>query len=110
MASPQARKGASAEREARDLLSDLLGVVVQRRYNLGTKEDVGDLIVPDLTVQVANWGDIARAVRQKPLECEQQRINAGTPFAVTLLRLRGGEWRAVQTLEQFCTFYREATT
>jgi Holliday junction resolvase len=110
MTHPNARKGAAAERELADLLANELGFTVKRRRNLGTHEDVGDLYgVPDLTVQCANWGDIARAVRVKPLECEQQRLNAGTQFAATFLRLRGGEWRVVLSVPQYLTLYREAT-
>jgi hypothetical protein len=48
-------------------------------------------------------------MRVKPDEAEQQRINAGATFAATLIRLRGGTWRAVLTPEQLCTLLREAT-
>ena len=34
--------------------------------------------------------------------------NAGATFAVTLVRLRGGVWRAVLTPEQLATWMREA--
>jgi hypothetical protein len=60
-------------------------------------------------VQVANWAAVASAVRVKPVEAEQQRINAGATFAATMIRLRGGEWRVVLTVPQFCTLLREAT-
>jgi hypothetical protein len=103
------RKGDSAEREAAAKLHDLTGWPVRRQLGAGRADDVGDLDgVPDTVVQVANWADIARVVRVKPLEAEAQRINAGATFAVTLVRLRGGEWRAVMTLEQVCTLLREA--
>ncbi len=111
MTSANARKGSSAEREVARLISDLTGWNIKRRYNLGTQEDVGDLYgFPDdaVVVQVANWADVTRAVRQKPIEAEQQRINAGATFAVTFVRLRGGEFRAVMTVEQLCTLLREA--
>lgn len=103
------RKGDSAEREAAAKLHDLTGWPVRRQLGAGRADDVGDLDgVPDTVVQVANWADISRVVRVKPLEAEAQRINAGATHAVTLVRLRGGEWRAVMTLEQVCTLLREA--
>ena len=111
MTHPNARKGSSAEREAAQILSDLTGWPIKRRYNLGTHEDTGDLVgFPNnaAVVQVANWADVNRAIRQKPLEAEQQRANAGATFAVTLVRLRGGVWRAVLTPEQLATWMREA--
>lgn len=111
MTHPNARKGASAEREAAQILSDLTGWPIKRRYNLGTHEDIGDLIgFPNdaAVVQVANWANVLAAVRTKPVEAEQQRHNAGATFAVTLVRMRGGVWRAVMTPEQLCTLLREA--
>jgi hypothetical protein len=47
-------------------------------------------------------------VRVKPIEAETQRTNAGATFACTLIRLRGGEWRAVLTLDQIATWMRES--
>lgn len=105
---PSKRKGAQAEREAAAIISDLLGVEVVRRYNLGTHEDVGDLILDDAVVQVANWSDVLRAVREKPLDAEIQRERAGVAFASTWVRMRGGIWRVVLTPEQWATYAREA--
>lgn len=105
---PSRRKGASAEREIANLLSDHLGETVKRRYNLGTHEDVGDLLLTNTVIQVADWSDALRAVREKPLEAERQRLNAGVDHAWTFVRLRGGVWRAVQTPEQAMAAYREA--
>jgi hypothetical protein len=53
---------------------------------------------------VANWKDIATALRVKPKEAEQQRINAQAEHAATLIRLRGGEWRVSLTLEQWTRY------
>lgn len=106
MTHPNARKGAAAERELAQLLSDQLGFTVKRRHNIGTHEDIGDLYgIPNLTAQVANWRNIADAVRIKPPECEVQQRNAGTTFGATFIRLRGGDWRVVQTVGQFLTMY-----
>lgn len=105
MANPQKRKGDSAEREAADLLTDLLATPVRRKLGAGRQDDVGDLDgVPGHVVQVASWADTAAAARIKPPEAEQQRINAQEPHAVTLVRFRGGTWRVVLTLEQWARY------
>ena len=109
MTSPQKRKGDAAELEVARILHDLTGWPVRRKLGAGRTDDEGDLEgIPDTVVQVANWADINRAIRQKPVEAEQQRANAGATFAVTLIRLRGGTWRAVLTPEQLATWMREA--
>lgn len=109
MTSPQKRKGDVAELEIARILHDLTGWPVRRKLGAGRTDDEGDLCgIPSTVVQVANWADVNRAIRQKPLEAEQQRANAGATFAVTLIRLRGGMWRAVLTPQQLCTLLREA--
>ena len=109
MTSPQKRKGDAAELEIARILHDLTGWPVRRKLGAGRTDDEGDLEgIPDTVVQVANWADVNRAIRQKPVEAEQQRHNAGATFAVTLIRLRGGMWRAVLTPEQLATLLREA--
>lgn len=102
---PQKRKGDSAEREAAELLTDLLNTPVRRKLGAGRQDDTGDLDgVPDHIVQVASWKDTAAAARIKPPEAEQQRINANTTHAATLIRFRGGTWRVVLTLEQWARY------
>lgn len=102
MTGRQKRKGDRAEREAAELLTVLLGTPVRRRLGAGRQDDTGDLDGLDgWVVQVADWGDTAAAVRIKPTEAEQQRINANAGNAMTMLRLRGGQWRIVLTPEQF---------
>ena len=111
MTTPQQRKGNRAELEAARLLADELGLPIRRKLGAGRKDDTGDLDgIPDWTIQVASWTDALRAIREKPHGAEQQRINAGTTHAVTLVKLRGGEWRAVLTLEQLATTIRETLT
>lgn len=105
---PNKRKGMAAEREAAAIISDQLGVTVVRRRNLGTHEDIGDLLMPDTTIQVCNWTDVSAAVHQKPRDCVEQQERAGTTFGCTWIRLRGGEWRVVMTPEQWATYAREA--
>lgn len=109
MSNPAKIKGDRAEREIAAILSGELGVDVKRKLGAGRAEDTGDLHGLRLTTaQVCDWQNVSRAVRHKPVECERQRVNAGDPFAVTFVRLRGGEWRAVLTVEQFATWWREA--
>lgn len=103
------RKGDAAEREIATELHLLTGWPIRRRLGAGRQDDEGDLDgIPDTVAQVANWADALRAVRTKPIEAEQQRRNAGATHAVTLVRLRGGTWRAVLTIEQLATLLREA--
>lgn len=110
MNNPHKRKGDKGELEVQALLRDMLGVPARRMLGAGRLDDVGDIDgVPDTTIQVANWADVAKAVRHKPLAAEEQRQRAGTTFCATFVRLRGGEWRVVMTPEQWATFWREAT-
>jgi hypothetical protein len=103
------RRGDEAERQAAAILSDELGYPIRRKLGAGRPDDVGDLDgLPLTTVQVAAWADALRAVREKPLDAERQREAAGTTFAATMVRLRGGVWRVVLTPEQFATWAREA--
>jgi hypothetical protein len=106
---PSRRKGASAEREVAGLLTDLLGHKVVRRYNLGTHEDIGDLVgLPDTCLQVAAWSDLDRAVREKLPELEQQQARSGSTFAAMFCRRRGGRYVVCMTPEQFACLLREA--
>jgi hypothetical protein len=103
------RVGAQAEREVAGLLTDLLGHKVVRRYNLGTHEDIGDLVgLPDTCLQVAAWSDLDRAVREKLPELEQQQARSGATFAAMFCRRRGGKYIVVMTPEAFAALWREA--
>ena len=109
MTNPSKRKGDKAELEVQALLQQHLGVPARRKLGAGRQDDMGDIDgVTDTTIQVANRKDVCAAVRAKPLDCEDQQQHAGTTFGATFLRLRGGEYRVVLTVEQFCTFWREA--
>lgn len=102
-------KGDRGEREAAAILHDLTGWPVRRKLGAGRLDDEGDLEgVPDTVIQVADWQDVLRAVRHKPVDAEQQRINAGATFAASMIRMRGGVWRVVMTPEQWATWAREA--
>ena len=110
MTNPSHAKGARAEREIAAILSDQLGIDCKRLLGAGRKADVGDLHALGPWVgQVADWQNALRAVREKPIACEQQQINAAATFGVSFIRLRGGVWRAVQTIDQWSTVWRETT-
>lgn len=104
-------KGDRAEREAAALIHDLTGWKTRRKLGAGRADDQGDIDIDGqpIVVQVANWADALRAIRQKPNQAEQQRINADATYAVSFIRLRGGLWRAVLTPEQWATYAREAS-
>lgn len=109
MTNPSKAKGDRAELEVQALLRDLLGVPARRALGAGRKDDMGDISgVPDTVIQVANYSNITTAVREKPLQAEEQRVRAGADFAATFVRLRGGEYRVVQTVEQWAAMWREA--
>lgn len=100
-------KGDRAERELAAILADLTGYPVRRMLGAGRLDDVGDMDgIPGVVIQAADWRDKVRAIRQKPLEAELQRENAKAALAVTAIRLHGGEWRMVMTLEQWAAWLK----
>jgi len=102
VASAAKGKGDRAEREIAGLLSFLLGLPIRRRLGAGRRDDTGDLDgLSGHALQVADWKDALRAVREKPVAAERQRLHAGADHAATLVRLRGGVWRVVLTPEQW---------
>lgn len=110
MANPSKKKGDRAELEVQALLREHLGVPARRALGAGRKDDMGDITgVPNTVVQVCNWANVTRAVREKPLECEAQQVRAWEmPFGATFVRLRGGDYRVVLTVDQWCALWREA--
>ncbi len=108
MTSPSKRKGDKAELEVQRLLQDELGLPVRRALGAGRKDDIGDISgVPDTCIQVVAYKDIARAIREKLPEVEQQRQRAGASYSAVFARRRGGEWVVVMTPEMFCSYVRE---
>jgi len=103
------RKGDRAELEVQALLRELLGVEARRKLGAGRADDMGDIDgVPATVVQVASIARLSEAVREKPRQAEQQRLRARVPHAATFLRLRGGEYRVVLTVDQWATLWKEA--
>lgn len=110
MTSSSKRKGDRAELEVQGIFREHIGTG-RRALGAGRLDDKGDIHgVPELTVQVCDWANVAQAVRHKPIEAETQRIVAGTPYGCSFVRLRGGLWRVVMTPEQFFALYREAVS
>jgi hypothetical protein len=106
-------KGDRAELEAARIINDLLGVPARRKLGAGRLDDTGDIAgVPDTTIQVVSRSTdvVGVAIVRKPLEAEQQARNAGTTFAATFVRIRGGAWRVVMTPEMWATYQREVMT
>ena len=109
MANPSKRKGDRAELEVQALLRDHLGVPARRQLGAGRKDDIGDMAgVPDTTIQIANYKNVTTAVRKKPEECVEQQARAGTTHGATFVRLVGGDYRVVLTVDQWCALWREA--
>ncbi len=108
MTSPSKRKGDKAELEVERLLQDELGVPARRALGAGRKDDMGDIDgIPDTVIQVAAYKDIARAIREKLPEVEQQRQRAGATYSAVFARRRGGEWVVVMTPAMWCSMIRE---
>ena len=114
------RKGDKAELEVQGILRDLLGVPARRALGAGRLDDVGDIDgVPETCVSVVNWPSATlRAFREKPIECEQQRLRRRATFAMTFVRSRNSRilvpeteypnWRISLTVEQGAMYWREA--
>ena len=108
MTNPQKRKGDAGERELAHQLSALLGFTVRRKLGAGRIDDTGDLDgLPDCTAQVKNYSDVLRAIREGLPGLEVQQRNANSTHAVLFVRRRGGQWIAIQTVEQWATSFRE---
>jgi hypothetical protein len=102
-------KGDRAEREAAELLTSLTGHTARRELGAGRKDDQGDIDgLPHCAVQVVWWKDIVAALRLKPIGVEEQRINRGARYAITMLRLSRAGFRVVLTPEQFAALYLDA--
>ena len=114
MTSPAARKGKMAEREVAGLLSALTGWPVVRRLRQGVALDCGDLDgVPSTCVQVKNYYDIGRAVREGLPGMRRQKANLGARYGVVLVRRRGQvgphRWVAVLDLEDAARLLADAS-
>lgn len=109
MTDPHKTKGDRAEREVAQLIADLTGYPARRKLGAGRNDDMGDIDgVPDTCIQVANYTDLTRALREKVPACVTQQDRMGATFGATFLRRRGGAYVVVLTPEQWATYVREA--
>lgn len=110
MANSAKRKGDEAERDAARLIHELTGFPARRKLGAGRLDDVGDIDgVPDTVIQVANYSDPARALREKVPGAVEQQQRAGATFGCVFVRRRGGGFYVAMTPEQWATYAREAT-
>lgn len=109
MSNPSKRKGDKAELEVQGLLRDLLGVPARRKLGAGRLDDMGDIDgVYSTCISVANYKDIARAIREKLPELHEQQDRMGATFGAMFCRRPGGAYVVVMTPEQFAALWREA--
>jgi Holliday junction resolvase len=105
---PQKNKGDRAEREIAGILADLLGVNVRRKLGAGRQDDQGDIDgIPSTTVEIKNYADTLRGIREGLTDLQREHANTNNTFAVCFVRRHGGQWIAVQTVEQWATYARE---
>ena len=98
-----------AEREVAAILNDELGLSCRRALGAGRKDDVGDIHgIPQTIVQVANYVDLDRAVREKLPSVEIQMKNAGAKYGSLWCRRRGGKYVVVLTPAQYLSLLRES--
>lgn len=110
MTNPHKAKGDRAELEVQAMLQDHLGVPARRALGAGRKDDIGDIHgVPNTTIQVVNYQDISRAIREKLPLLQAQQERAGTTFAACFVRRPGGKWVVVMTPEMLFALWREAS-
>jgi hypothetical protein len=102
-------KGDRAELEVQELLRRHLGVNARRALGAGRLDDIGDITgLPGTVIQVANYTDIVRAIREKVPECERQQEIAGAQFGATFVRRRGGQFIVVQSVAQWTQMWKQA--
>ena len=106
MTSPQARKGAAAERELVALLRTQGLLAVERAYGAGRPDDQGDLDgLPEVYAQVKHYADGWRAVR----EALAAGDTSGMPWPVGFVRYpRQPLWVATMRAEAWSSMYRDA--
>lgn len=110
MANPQKSKGDRAELEVQALIRDLTGWPARRKLGAGRTDDIGDIDgIPETVIQVADYKDLARGIREKVPSCVEQQDRANATFGATFLRTRGGKYVVVMTPAQWATYAREST-
>lgn len=101
-------KGDRAEREVLEFLRDHLGDHLVRSRLEGSN-DHGDIAgLPAMAVQVKNYADITRAVREGLEGAAQQKRNADLLWGCAFVRRRGGRYVVCMDAEDWISLYREA--
>lgn len=101
-------KGDRAEREVLTFLRDQLGEHLTRARGEGNN-DHGDIAgLPSCVVQVKNYADPLRAIRDGLDGARAQRDNAGLLWGAAFIRRRGGAYMVVMDPSDWVSMYREA--
>ena len=107
-ASGRKQKGDRAEREVLALLRDVLGDHLVRARLEGSN-DHGDIAgLPQCAVQVKNYADVARAVREGLQGAAEQKANAGLPWGAAFVRRPRGRYVVCMDAEDWLSMFREA--
>ena len=101
-------KGNAAEREVLTLLRDSLGDHIVRT-RLEGEQDRGDISLPEMTLQVKNYSDVVRAVREGLDGASEQRARNGHQWGAAVIRRRGGRYFVAMEFDDWLSLYREAT-
>jgi len=102
------RKGDAAELEVLRLLRDELGDQLVRARLEGVN-DHGDITgLAECAVQVKNYADTARAIREGLAGVAQQKTNAGLMWGAVFVRRRGGKFFVAMDASDWVSLYREA--
>lgn len=103
-------KGDRAEREVLALLRDDLGDHLVRARLEGVN-DHGDIAgVGCCAIQVKNYADISRAMREGVAGAAVQKANAGLQWGAAFVRRPGGVYVVCMDTEDWISMYREAVT
>lgn len=100
-------KGDRAEREVLALLRDHLGDHLVRARLEGTN-DHGDIVgLPSCVVQVKNYADVARAMREGLEGAAAQKANADVLWGAAFVRRPGGRYVVCMDAEDWISMFRE---
>lgn len=109
MTSPQARKGATYERDVVEFFRTHGQPYAERAYGAGRPDDVGDINgIVGWALELKNHKQLALAGWLD--EAEVERVNARARFAAVIAKRRGksvGQSYVLMTLETFCAFLDE---
>lgn len=100
-------KGDRAEREVVALLRDHLGDHIVRARGEG-ENDHGDVVgLPSCVVQVKNYRDLSRAMREGLEGAAAQKANAGVLWGAAFVRRPGGRYVVCMDALDWISMFRE---